>query len=535
MERKSNNYKILYHKFFVFLPALLIILLIAMIYISYWVSYIIPLIQNWNTNIANNPLQYPFLLTSTNKNSITKGLILGILSLFFVTLLLINLIRTIFSDPGYFPNALELEYQIVIKNLIHQEQENNNNNKEKEINKSYNENDNDNYYDNENEIKKKKNHFKIEKFPLDKLKNNNNNYKENSNSNLNLKNRKNSLEKINSEEEKSYEIFKEKEKEKVDNLNLINFTQKISESPICYEEFNKQADILKDWSYKIDVNKYTNSNSNNNNNNNDNDNQIILNGNKKIKINKKNDKKKSNNNNNNTELNLINNNNNNNINKTLLINEENKNSTIQKENSNELKLNTFDAFIGYDVGKAFLCGNCVRLKVERSHHCKQCGKCVLKMDHHCPWLANCIGYNNYKFFLLTHLYGSISCFIVLASYWETFINSFFDLNQSIFILSWHLFIYVCTIGLFSFLVWLLGVNWILMFQNLTVIENADRERFPSAKFKNIYDLGYYRNFKNVFGDNFFIWFLPILPYDKYKGIYFEKNDDANNQKLMMLL
>ena len=74
-----------------------------------------------------------------------------------------------------------------------------------------------------------------------------------------------------------------------------------------------------------------------------------------------------------------------------------------------------------------------------------------------------------------------------------------------------------------------------MFQGMTVIENADRERFPSAKFKNNYDLGYYRNFKNVFGDNFFIWFLPILPYDKYKGIYFEKNDDANNQKLMMLL
>merc|ERR1712151_790130 len=122
-----------------------------------------------------------------------------------------------------------------------------------------------------------------------------------------------------------------------------------------------------------------------------------------------------------------------------------------------------DGYIGYDVGKAFLCGSCVRLKVERSHHCKQCGKCVLKMDHHCPWLANCIGYKNYKFFLLTHLYGSIVCFIVLTSYWETFVNVTYDDKRSLFALCWHLFVFFNTFGLFSFLIWLLVVNWMLMF------------------------------------------------------------------------
>jgi hypothetical protein len=530
MEQKSYKNKILYHKFFVFLPALLIISLIAMIYVSYLVCYIIPLLQNWNTNNTNTPFQYPFVLTSTNKNSFSKGIILGILSLFFVTLLSINLILTIFSDPGYFPSALDLEYKIVIKNLINQELENNDNNYCKKIENKFYSNCNYNDYDkNDNDIEKKRNYFKLEKFQFEKI-NINNNYNEKDGFKID----KNSSILTNFDQEKSFENIKE------DDLNFINFTKKISEIPICYEEFNNHSDFLKDWSYRINRNnnsyEFNNNNFNENTiyNNKDNDNQIILNGNQKIKINKKNEIENYRHNHN-TELNVSNINNYNNdkntdTNKNLIIEEYPK-----KKDLNELDLSGFDGYIGYDVGKAFLCGNCVRLKVERSHHCKQCGKCVLKMDHHCPWLANCIGYKNYKYFLLTQLYGTISCFIILTSYWETFINSFFDGNQSIFILSWHLFVYVCTIGLFSFLVWLLVVNWTLMFQNLTVIENADRERFPSAKFKNNYDLGYYRNFKYVFGDNFLIWFLPILPCDKYKGNYFEKNDDAKNEKLMMLL
>ena len=102
MEHQSNKYKILYHKFFVFLPALLIITLITMIYVSYSISYIIPLLQNWNDNIMKNSRDYPFAFTSTNKTSRTKGIFLGITSGFFVILLLLNLLRTIFSDPGYF-------------------------------------------------------------------------------------------------------------------------------------------------------------------------------------------------------------------------------------------------------------------------------------------------------------------------------------------------------------------------------------------------------------------------------------------------
>ena len=52
MESNKFNLKVMYHKFFVFLPALIVIMLILMIYVSYWVSYIIPLLQNWNRHIS---------------------------------------------------------------------------------------------------------------------------------------------------------------------------------------------------------------------------------------------------------------------------------------------------------------------------------------------------------------------------------------------------------------------------------------------------------------------------------------------------
>lgn len=47
-----------------------------------------------------------------------------------------------------------------------------------------------------------------------------------------------------------------------------------------------------------------------------------------------------------------------------------------------------------------ICKECNMFKPIRTHHCRQCGVCILKMDHHCNWLVNCMGFKNYKYFLV---------------------------------------------------------------------------------------------------------------------------------------
>ncbi len=184
-----------------------------------------------------------------------------------------------------------------------------------------------------------------------------------------------------------------------------------------------------------------------------------------------------------------------------------------------------DIYKGVDITKMTFCGTCLRLKVERSHHCRQCQKCILKMDHHCPWLANCIGFNNLKSFLLIQFYGILCCSIVALSYWESIVNYNMNYDSSIAQCWFVISVYLLNLGLLSFLLWLCYINWTNLFKGMTVIENSERQRFPSSKTKNIYDMGPYRNFTNVFGRNPLVWFIPFFHNKNGNGYVFETNNN----------
>jgi hypothetical protein len=72
------------------------------------------------------------------------------------------------------------------------------------------------------------------------------------------------------------------------------------------------------------------------------------------------------------------------------------------------------------------CPKCRLPKPPRCHRCSKCGGCILCMDHHCRLIDNCLGYRNFKCFILVFFYGAA------ASAWGSlvvFVSIFLDLKQ----------------------------------------------------------------------------------------------------------
>jgi hypothetical protein len=177
---------------------------------------------------------------------------------------------------------------------------------------------------------------------------------------------------------------------------------------------------------------------------------------------------------------------------------------------------------GVDLSTTKLCSFCLRIKVERSHHCRMCGRCILKMDHHCPWLANCIGFRNYKSFCLLHFYGVLSTSLIALTYWEVVLNYNLTYEKDILSCWYVIFVYAANLGLLIFCLWLFTVNCSLLFSGQTIIEQAEKEKLQ-IRSNNLYDMGWKRNFTNVFGTSPLVWFTPFFANYNGQGLVYESN------------
>jgi len=170
------------------------------------------------------------------------------------------------------------------------------------------------------------------------------------------------------------------------------------------------------------------------------------------------------------------------------------------------------------------CRHCGRLKPERCHHCSVCGRCVLKMDHHCPWINNCVGFGNYRHFVLFLLFLAMSCIFVVCTFFPVFYDGFFNHRSR---RHYHLprsarssimtsFMIACSILVALFI--LGGFHVYLVLTNQTTIEfqlnlmHRREARKNGEYFRNPYDMGRRRNFQQVFGPNPFCRFRWLMPY-----------------------
>ncbi|XP_072302314.1 palmitoyltransferase ZDHHC20-A-like isoform X2 [Eucyclogobius newberryi] len=161
-------------------------------------------------------------------------------------------------------------------------------------------------------------------------------------------------------------------------------------------------------------------------------------------------------------------------------------------------------------GAVRYCDSCQVIKPDRCHHCTTCERCVLKMDHHCPWVNNCVGFSNYKYFLLFLGYASLYCVSICATVAQYFIKFLKKLLPDthakfhiLFLFSVAALFFVCIVSLLSYHLWLVG-------KNRTTIEAYRAPVFINGSDKNGFSLGFRRNFAEVFGVQPKYWFVPIF-------------------------
>lgn len=152
------------------------------------------------------------------------------------------------------------------------------------------------------------------------------------------------------------------------------------------------------------------------------------------------------------------------------------------------------------------CRKCSQFKPPRSHHCSICKRCILKMDHHCVWVVNCVGALNYKYFLLFLFYTFLETTLVSLSLLRIFVAFFSDGDisgtpgQIIAIFITFILNIAFTLSLLGFLL----MHAALVAANTSTIEAYDKRTSPNW----LYDLGWKKNFEQVFGADKKFWFIP---------------------------
>jgi len=157
------------------------------------------------------------------------------------------------------------------------------------------------------------------------------------------------------------------------------------------------------------------------------------------------------------------------------------------------------------------CDTCQGIKPDRCHHCSMCQQCVLKMDHHCPWVNNCVGWGNYKYFVLFLFYAILYTMYVALSSLKYFIKFWSGGHHMKVSSNLHVLFLFFVAAMFSISLWsLFGFHIYLLLSNRTTLESFRGPIFQHGPDKNGFNLGRSNNFRQVFGNNKWKWLLPIF-------------------------
>ena len=154
-------------------------------------------------------------------------------------------------------------------------------------------------------------------------------------------------------------------------------------------------------------------------------------------------------------------------------------------------------------GETRVCKKCEMPKPDRCHHCHACKLCILKMDHHCCYIRSCIGFYNYKSFVLCIIYAAMLCqFMLWTMAWSvvSYMNGTGPQTVKIWICAGEALLLILSLFLTFFSIF----HVCLIRRGLTTIEFCEKK----VRAGGIYDQGSWRNFTCIFGQVPVLWFFP---------------------------
>lgn len=127
----------------------------------------------------------------------------------------------------------------------------------------------------------------------------------------------------------------------------------------------------------------------------------------------------------------------------------------------------------FELEQYKFCEECQCHLPPRAHHCKKCERCVLRRDHHCSWLGTCIGYYNYKYFILLLYYQSILLSLIIFEAIQELLKGT-CMNKAMVIV----FMLFCVPELIVVIL-LCVMHTMLLCRNMTSIERIKRPNYVS--------------------------------------------------------